>query len=142
MNSLVVTKFDVPTLGIFADQTYELQSVYLQGANSSDTTELIEKISLEELDLGNSDDSGTVPPGYTRYITLYSKMYHDNEVFNGKAVICTPEEVGLVSMKDEVIDSVVFALPVLSFWVGTCFTFANWYNQKYGGNFIDALFRS
>jgi len=144
-NSLVVAKVDIPALGIFADQTYELQSIYLQGYSSnSGSDEIIEKIDLEELDLGgdNPYSKSTVPAGYTQYITLYSKMYHDNDTFDNKAIICTPEEVGLISMKDEVIDSIIFALPVLSFWLGTCFTFSTWYTQKYGGNFIDALFRS
>lgn len=133
--------------GIFADQTYQLHQIYAQGtARSSETKReeenpsgVIEKIEQPYLDLSNNYDN--IPSGFTVYITLYSKMYHDNDRFGGKAIITTPEEVGLVSMKDEVFDSVLVALPILSFWLGTCFTFSNWYTTKYGGNFFDALLR-
>ncbi len=100
---------------------------------------VVEKIQLDYLDL--SGNTGNIPSGYSLYITLYSKLYHDNDQFGNKAVVTTPEEVGLVSMKDEVLDSVVFALPMLSFWIGTCFTFSNWYTTKYGGTFMDAFLR-
>jgi hypothetical protein len=141
-NALVVTKYDILDLGIFADQTYELQSIYLQGENKEEMesgggfeTSIIEKIELAELDLGGNN----VPlegrgSGYTLYIQLYNSRYHDN------AVIVTPDEVGLVSMKDEVLDSVLSALPILSFWLGTCYVFATKYNEKYGGSFVDAFF--
>lgn len=149
-NSLVITKYDIPDLGIFADQTYELQSIYLQGERKSDRKNenksieqgVIEKIELAELNLegqntATTDGSGI---GYTLYIKLYNPVYHDNDQFQKKAVIVTPEEVGLVSMKDEVLDSVLVAIPILSFWLGTCYMFASMYNQKYGGNFLDAFF--
>ncbi|GFH49137.1 hypothetical protein CTEN210_05613 [Chaetoceros tenuissimus] len=149
-NALVVTKYDIPDLGIFADQTYELQSIYLQGLKKDYTKEgeedgqssIIEKIELDELDLNNPSKMAEMKPGYTLYVSLYSSMYHDNDKFGGKAVVSTPEEVGLVSMKDEVADSILVALPILSFWLGTCYTFSSWYNDKYGGNFFDALFRT
>jgi len=131
-NALVIAKYDIPDLGIFADQAYELEEIYIQTKLANG---LVEKVDLPELDLKNSD-------GTTRYIKLYSSLYHDKEKFGGEAVICTPEEVGLISMKDEVFDSIVFALPVLSFWVGTCILFSYWYNAKYGGTFIDALMRT
>lgn len=128
LNSLVVAKYDLPELGIFADQTYELKSVYFQGLNEASGQ--VEKTSLSKLDL-----TGLTPPsGYELYITLYSPMYHE------KPVIVTPSEVGLISMKDEVLDSIIVAIPILSFWLGTCFIFASKYNQKYGGNFVDAFF--
>lgn len=140
-DSLVIAKYDVPDLGVFADQAYQLQSIYAQGETSGEEINggIIEKIEQPYLDLSGNRD--TIPSGYTLYITLYSKMYHDNDKFGGKAVITTPEEVGLVSMKDEVLDSVLVALPILSFWLGTCYTFSNWYTSKYGGNFIDAFLR-
>ena len=148
-NSLVIAKYDLPELGIHADQTYELQSIYMQGMSEATETDadaggeskgIIEKIDLPKLDLLDNERSIAVPPGFSLYITLYSSMYHDNDKFGGKAVIVTPQEVGLVSMKDEVVDSVLVALPILSFWLGTCFTFSNWYHDKYGGSFSDALF--
>mmetsp|Transcript_2378 Transcript_2378/g.3664 ORF Transcript_2378/g.3664 Transcript_2378/m.3664 type:complete len:243 (-) Transcript_2378:43-771(-) len=155
-NSLVVAKYDLPQLGIFADQTYELQSIYMQGLrqgqgttsddgeseNRGNSNGLIEKIDLPELDLSHPNGFANIPPGYDLFITLYSEMYHGNDAFGRKAVVTTPQEVGLVSMKDEVFDSVLVALPILSFWLGTCFTFSNWYHTKYGGGFLDAFFRT
>ena len=126
VNSLVVTKYDLPQYGIFADQTYELKSVYLQGRKvNNDVTDdtmdnaatgggVIDKIPLNTLDLMKGAPSP--PAGYTRYISLYSPMYHDNDTFKNRPVIVTPEEVGLISMKDEVLDSVLVAVPILSFW--------------------------
>lgn len=133
-NSLVVTKYDLPDLGIFADQTYELKSIYLQGVNNESGE--VEKIPLPKLDLTGE----AIPSGYTLYISLYSAMYHDNDKHRGRPIIATPEEVGLVSMKDEVLDSVLVAIPILSFWLGTIFVFVTKYNQRYGGDFFDALF--
>mmetsp|Transcript_25837 Transcript_25837/g.38200 ORF Transcript_25837/g.38200 Transcript_25837/m.38200 type:complete len:225 (+) Transcript_25837:125-799(+) len=149
-NSLVITKYDIPDLGIFADQTYELQSIYLQGERKSERNSesgnieqgVIEKIELAELNLEgqNAATANGSGSGFTLYIKLYNPVYHDNDQFKNKAVIVTPEEVGLVSMKDEVLDSVVVAIPILSFWLGLCYMFASTYNQKYGGNFLDAFF--
>lgn len=107
VNSLVVSKYDLPESGIFADQTYELESIYLQGKTSDENGSIIEKIPLKTLDLENKS---TARSGYTLYITLFNPMYHE------RPVIVTPEEVGLVSMKDEVLDSVLVAIPILSFW--------------------------
>jgi len=141
-NSLVIAKYDLPDLGIYADQMYEMQSVYLKGRKSSLSSGnevsgggIIEKIPLSSLELENRQ----VPSGYTLYITLYSPMYHDSDYHGGRGVIVTPEEVGLVRMKDEITDSILVALPVLSIWVGTSMTFVNIYQQKYGGNFLDAF---
>jgi hypothetical protein len=161
-NSLVVAKYDLPQLGIFADQTYELQSIYMkglkqvqvqrttsndggsesEGENQAKSNGIIDKIDLPELDLSHPKGFANIPPGYSLYITLYSEMYHSSDAFGRKAIVTTPQEVGLVSMKDEVLDSVLVALPILSFWLGTCFTFSNWYHEKFGGNFLDAFFRT
>eukprot|EP00815_Leptocylindrus_aporus_P010214 CAMPEP_0116065790 /NCGR_PEP_ID=MMETSP0322-20121206/9992_1 /TAXON_ID=163516 /ORGANISM="Leptocylindrus danicus var. apora, Strain B651" /LENGTH=173 /DNA_ID=CAMNT_0003552211 /DNA_START=191 /DNA_END=712 /DNA_ORIENTATION=+ len=141
-DSLVVAKVDIPELGIYADQTYKLESIYAQGMRqglSDDGNDnIIEKIEQPYLDL---EENNNIPNGYTLYIKLYSQLYHDNDNFRNEPVIVTPEEVGLISMKDEVLDSIVFALPILSFWLGTCFVFSSWYTDKYGGTFIDALLR-
>lgn len=110
------------------------------GGDGDFKTSLIEKIELAELDLrGNNIPLEGRGLGYTLYIQLYNPMYHDNDDFGRKGVIVTPDEVGLVSMKDEVVDSVLSALPILSFWLGTCFVFARTYNEKYGGTFVDAF---
>lgn len=153
---LVVAKYDLPQLGIFADQTYELQSIYMQGmkqgnnfitdgsddGGSQGGGSIIDKIDLPELDLSHPKGFSDIPPGYNLFITLYSEMYHGNDAFGKKAVVTSPQEVGLVSMKDEVFDSVLVALPILAFWLGTCFTFSNWYNARFGGSFLDAFFRT
>jgi hypothetical protein len=131
VNAIVIAKADIQSLGIWMDQSYELQSIYLQGLNPE--TNLIEKISLETL-----TDEATATRGYTKYIKLYSPMYHKER----GPVVVTPEEVGLISLRDEVLDSILFALPVLAFWTTTAFMFAKTYNERYGGNFIDALFRT
>jgi hypothetical protein len=76
--------------------------------------------------------------GYTRYITLYSAKYHQVQ----GPITLTPEEVDLVSVKDEVLDSFLWALPLFVFWTAMAVSFANLYNDRYGGNWIDALFRT
>ena len=133
VNAIVIAKADILSLGIWMDQSYELQSIYLQGVNAE--TNLVEKIPLETL----TDEATTsTTQGYTKYIKLYSPMYHKES----GPVIVTPEEVGLISLRDEVLDSILFALPVLAFWTTTAVMFAKTYNERYGGNFIDALFRT
>jgi hypothetical protein len=140
VHAIVIAKADIPSLGIWMDQSYELQSIYLQGLNRE--TNLVEKIPLETL----TEEPGTTTTisttqgagSYTKYISLYSPMYHKER----GPVVVTPEEVGLISLRDEVLDSILFALPVLAFWTTTAFTFAKTYNERYGGNFIDALFRT
>ena len=105
-------KYDIPDLGIYADQTYELQSVYAQGSSNDgeakdsvsqgDKDGIVKKIELSELNLDENGMSTRVPPGFTLYIKLYNPMYHDTDKFGGDGVIVTPYEVGLVSMKDEI----------------------------------------
>lgn len=153
LNSIVVADYNIPELGVYSNQSYEVQSIYLQGEKKTKdekTTHeggIVEKIKLAEFSL-NGGISSTLGrngldeeslPGYTLYVKIYNPVYHDNEKFGNQSVIVTPEEVGLRSMKDEVIESILVAVPILSFWLGTCFVFANTYNQKYGGNFVDAL---
>ena len=127
--ALVVARADLPSQGIYMDQSYELRSIFKQRLNPE--TNVVEKIPLISLE----EDVGT---GYVQYVTLFSPMYHEE----CGPVVVTPEEAGLVAFRTEVVDSIIFALPVLGFWLATCFTFARMYNEKYGGNFFDALFRT
>jgi len=142
---LVVAKCDIPRLGIYGDQMYELQSIFLKGKSTTlgvvDTTTgssssggggIVDKIPLQTLDLTNQK----IPPGYTLYITLYSPMYHDDD---GCGVIVTPQEVGIVTMKDEIADSIMVALPLLMFTLTLSSTFASIYQERYGGSFLDAF---
>ncbi len=152
LNSIVVTEYNIPELGVYSNQSYEVQSIYLQGQKKTNDEinydgGIVERIELAEFSLDGGISSTIVRngleeesfPGYSLYIRIYNPMYHDNEQFGNQSVIVTPEEVGLRSMKDEVIESVLVAVPILSFWLGTCFVFANTYTQKYGGSFTDAL---
>jgi hypothetical protein len=134
VKSMVVAKADLPSLGIWMDQTYELRSIYWQGVNPE--TNVVEQLPLDTLQNTVSKDRPSSPVGYTQYIELYNPMYHE---LMG-AVKVTPEEVGLVSLRTEVLDSILFALPVLGFWTATSFMFAKTYNDRYGGDFLDALF--
>jgi len=135
VDSIVVARADIPSMGIYMDQSYELQSIYKQQFN--DETNTVDRIPLQYLGINasGSDDAFGSSNASTTYIKLYSPVYHKDS----GAVIVTPEEVGLVSLRTEVFDSIVFALPVLSFWTATCFVFAGQYNERYGGNFLDAL---
>lgn len=131
VGSTVVPSSDIPLLGIWQFQTYELQSIFDQGFSSKgDSDAIVEKIPVATL----TDPISR--PGYTRYMTLYSPKYHE------KPIKITPEEIGLLSMREEVMDSLLMALPVFGFWTAVAFSFANTYNERYGGNFMDALFRT
>ena len=96
---------------------------------------------IQRVPLLGLDDS-TTRPGFTRYIRLYNPSYHDVE--NGgsglsQGVVVTPEEVGLISLREEVADATLVMLPILSFWLGTIFVFSSKYSERYGGNFMDAM---
>jgi hypothetical protein len=131
IQSIVVAKADLPHLGIWMDQSYQVESIYLQNQqnNNNNTIERIPLIKLIVI-----DPSESVPSGYTQYLQVYNPAYHDD-----KPVIVTPEEIGLVSLRDEIMDSILFALPVLGFWMTTSAIFAKTYNERYGGNFFDAF---
>ena len=57
----------------------------------------------------------TKPPegceGYVLYMKVFSQEYHT------EPVIVRPEEVGLVSLGEEVVDSLKIAIPILGFWL-------------------------
>jgi len=125
---VIFAKVDIASLKIYRDVGYDVTSIYHQGLR--DDTGRIEKIfvaSLEE----------PIPRGYTRYVTLYSPVHHGDDMVKG-AVIVTPEEVGLVSMKTEVTQSLLLAVPGLV-WVFVCIYFVNIYQERYGGTFMDAF---
>ena len=64
-NALVIAKYDVPELGIFADQTYELQEIYFQKTTQEG---LVEKVDMTELNLGQKDDT-MITKGEEKYLT-------------------------------------------------------------------------
>lgn len=122
----VVCKNEVASAGIYENKSYRLQSIYAQRFDAE--TQKIVKMPLQSLD-------EPVPVGYVRYITLYSPVYHDDT--NG--VVVTPEEVGLTSVRTEIIDAAWLAVPGF-FWVAVALSFVNYYDAKTGGaSFLDAL---
>mmetsp|Transcript_44113 Transcript_44113/g.86533 ORF Transcript_44113/g.86533 Transcript_44113/m.86533 type:complete len:219 (-) Transcript_44113:338-994(-) len=130
VGSIVIARADLPSSGVWIDQSYELRSIYWQGP-LEDGLVAPPRIPSKVLD-------GDLPPGpeYVKYVKLYSPMYHQER----GEVIVTPEEAGLVTLKEEVFDSFIVALPILGFWTSLCFVFASKYNDRYGGDFWDAFF--
>ena len=58
--------------------------------------------------------------GWTLYTKVYSPEYHE------APVIVRPAEAGLVSLREEVFDSLGIALPILGFWVSLCVAFVTY----------------
>jgi hypothetical protein len=129
VGDVVVAKYEVPSLDIWIDAGYEIVELYSQGVNSE--TGMVEKIPLQSFDDDNQDNK----VGYTRYLKVYSPKYHS------EPVIVTPEEMGLATLKAELVEALWLAVPGF-FWIFLCITFASNYNSKYGGNFLDAFFRT
>ena len=132
-STVVVSGPSLPHLGLEEWQSYELVSVYDQGVN--DINGLPIKISRTDL---NEEKDTMIPSGYKRYCTLYSERYHKET----GPVVVSPDEIQLVSVQDEIQDSLLMALPIFGFWTALAISFANSYNARYGGNFLDALFRT
>ena len=150
----IVQGNSLPALGLQEWQSYELRSVYDQGMDAE--TGRVVKIPRPYLSLSpphkgtgtgngttaeeedNDDDENKIPIGYQRYITLYAARYHRE----CGPVIVSPEDITLVSVREEVRDSLLMALPIFGFWTALAISFANVYNDRYGGNFLDALFRT
>jgi hypothetical protein len=133
--SIVVARADIPNLGIWMDQAYELKEIYLQGSTSDGMVERIPLSSVLDT-TGSIKNALEMPTGYTQYVKLYSPVYHKES----GAVIVTPEEVGFVTFRTEVQDSILFALPILAFWLTISYTFVTQYTQRFGGTFMDAFF--
>lgn len=119
----VVSKREIPNLGIHENKGYELVSVYAQTFRES--TQSVERLPLRNLE-------SEVPKGYDRYVTLYNPVYHE------EPVVVTPEEVGIVSVRDELVSSAWLAVPGF-FWVFVAFSFYNTYHERTGGSFFDAF---
>lgn len=131
VGDIVVAKYEIANLNIWVDCGYEIQELYLQGVNRETGT--LEKLDLPNL--GSPDAANKV--GYTRYLKIYNSACHKES----GPVTVTPEEIGLVSLKSELIESLWLMVPGF-FWVFLSMTFASNYNDRYGGNFFDALFRT
>ena len=150
----VVLGNSIPNLSLWQFQSYAIVSIYDQGSISSSGA-------VEGGDAAGGQDSSVVqkidrmslsepvdPPTFTRYMALYSEKHHGQKEpsqpgmnHNGQPVIVLPEEVDLSSMKEEVIDSVIMALPLFAFWTALAFRFASQYSERTGGtaSFVDAM---
>lgn len=127
VGDIVVAKYEIPSLSIWTDFGYEITSIYAQGVSTE--TGQVEKIPLQQL----SED---IPkPGYARYLKVFSPNHHS------EPVVVTPEEMGLVTLKAELQQAMLLAVPGF-FWVFVASAFSNYYTDKYGGSFIDAFFRT
>ena len=116
---------NIPTLNIWQYQSYQVTSIFDQSVNSGG-------VGVEKTFRQNLEENGNG----TRYVTLYSSKYHEDPV------IVSPSELKLSSVKEEVIDSLLFALPLFGFWTALAYTFASQYSERTGGTFVDALFGS
>ena len=137
VGSTVVANSNLPDLQIWQFQSYTVQDIWDQGiasataaANDTDAaSSLVEKIACTTLDDPPPPKAGV----YTRYVSLYSAKHHD------RPVTVNPAEVTLVTLRNEVQDSILQALPLFGFWTALAFSFATKYNERYGGNLLDAF---
>ena len=119
----VVCKRSVPNLGIYADASYDVRSIYTQYFD--DDAQQIVRRQFESLNDATMDQSEV-------YMTLYSPQYHTDPQ------IVTPEEVGLISVKKELGNAAWLAVPGF-FWVFVAASFYNTYHDRTGGSIGDAF---
>jgi hypothetical protein len=144
MGDVVVAKKDVPSLRIWRGLGYEIIAIYLKGVNRE--TGLVEEIPLEtfygvvsseasEATRAPKDVFSKSPVGYTKYLKVYNPRNHAD----CGPVVVSPEEIGLVTLKSELTQAILLAIPGF-FWVFVAAAFSSYYNDQYGGNFWNALF--
>ena len=132
VGSTVVPTTDIPSLGIWQWQSYEIKGIVDQSANLSENglVNTVQRNNLNE----------PIEPTASRYVVLYSPKFHggDNSGLDGPVKVLA-DDVKLQSMKKEVADSVYMALPLFGFWTALAWTFANQYTDRYGGTLWDAF---
>ena len=130
----IVAKRDIPSMGIRAGAGYKLQAIFLKGANP-------EGLGVEVLPLERYGDDGgnSVSSSYTKYLKVYNPRDHGKSTEQG--VVVTPEEIGLTSIRADWTEAALLAIPGF-FWVFVAMAFSNYYTDRYGGNFLDAFFRT
>ena len=148
VGSTVVANSNVPELAIWQFQSYQVQDIWDQGiplptriddvnppisSTTSDNDDAIMGSSWIEKISCTSLDDPPAKPGYTRYVSLYSAKHHD------RPVTVQPSEVTLVSLQQEVRSSIIQALPLFAFWTALAISFATKYNERFGGNWMDAF---
>mmetsp|Transcript_15825 Transcript_15825/g.39317 ORF Transcript_15825/g.39317 Transcript_15825/m.39317 type:complete len:273 (-) Transcript_15825:714-1532(-) len=140
VGDIVVAKVDIPSLRIWSGSGYEITAMYLKGANPE--TGMTEEISLTRM---GGESFTDVPLGYKKYLEVYNPRDHSSHNNGGRGgsgggpVIVSPEEMALVTLKSELNDALLLAVPGL-FWVFVAMSFVNWYSSQYGGTFWDAMF--
>ncbi|KAG7347308.1 hypothetical protein IV203_016013 [Nitzschia inconspicua] len=147
VGDVIVAKTDIPSLSVWAGSGYEITAMYWKGVNAD--TGIVETIPLDTLYNKAENDSiingrtiipiqrAPSPPGCTKYLEIYNPRHHQKR----GPVVVSPEEIGLVTLKSELEESIFLAIPGL-FWVFVAATFANTYTDRYGGDFWDAFFRT
>ena len=112
---ICIARRDFPSKYIVVDQAYEVREIYYQGLNGSE----VERLLVTSLDAKPPEGCS----GYVMYMKIFSEAYHT------EPVIVRPEEVGLVSLGEEVVDSLKIAIPILGFWL-TVISFLLAYGQQ------------
>ena len=100
---ICVARRDLPRSYIVCDQAYEVKEIYYQGLRGAE----VERVPVPSLDARPPEGCA----GYILYIKLYSQEYHT------EPVTVRPEEVGIVSLGEEVWDSLKIGVPILGFWL-------------------------
>jgi hypothetical protein len=153
VGSTVVANSNIADLQIWQFQSYTLQEIWDQGVPRITNTVIIKDNEENKYVDCDNDNTNTInngllvekiprqclddplTPGYTRYIKLYSTKHHSA---TGPVTI-NPNDVVLVSLRDEVFDSIVMALPLFGFWTALALSFATKYMDRNGGTFLDAM---
>ena len=127
VGDVVVAKMDVPSLSIWRGSGYQITGMYYKGANP-------ETGMPEEIPLSKFNEESAAKRGYQKYLEIYNPRDHRDG-----PVIVSPEEIGLVTLKSELKEAMLLAIPGF-FWVFVAAAFVNWYSSQYGGSFWDAMF--
>lgn len=123
----IVCKRSVPSLAIYENTSYEVVSIYAQSFNEE--TQQVEKQMLNFID---EESSANLPSKGQLYISLFSPVHHK------EPVIVSPEEVGLATVRSELGNAALLAVPGF-FWIFVASTFYSIYHERTGGSFSDAF---
>ena len=96
----IVARRDVAQHGIVHAHAYRCEAIYFQGVNSS--TGLVGRVYVNQLD----DEAPAGCAGWTMYVRLFSPRFHTTPV------VVRPEEAGLISLREEILDALQFAIPI------------------------------
>jgi hypothetical protein len=108
--SVVIARSDAAEKNIITAQSYEVNSIYFQGAGPDGRAV---RVAVNDLDATAPDGC----PGFKQYLTLFSPAYHETPV------IVERGEVELVSLRDEIGAALGIGLPILGFWLSVCGAF-------------------